>query len=45
MYAVLINGDVDINSRQLIGSSKDADGYGAVALISALKSVVQETKG
>ena len=45
MYAVLINDDVDINSRHLIDSSKDADGYDAVTLISVLKSVVQETRG
>ena len=45
MYAVLINSSADINSRQLIGDDKDADGYGAVALISALKCVVRETKG
>ena len=37
MYTVLINSSANINSRQLIGSSRDADGYGVVALIFALK--------
>jgi hypothetical protein len=45
MYAVLINSDVNINSRQLIGSNRDTDGYGVVALISALKWPLQEMKG
>ena len=45
MYAVLINSDVDINSRQLIGSNRDAHGYGVVPLISVLKWPLQETKG
>ena len=45
MYAVLINRSATINSRQLIGRSKDADGYGVVALIFALKGPMQETKG
>ena len=37
VYTVLINSSANINSRQLIGSSRDADGYGVVALIFALK--------
>ena len=45
VYAVLINSGVSIDSRQLIGDSKDADGYGVVALISALKGPMQETRG
>ena len=45
MYAVLIKRSAAINSRQLIGSSKDADGYGVVALIFALKGHKQEKKG
>ena len=44
MYAVLINGDVDINSRQLIGSNRDVHGYDVVTLISVLKWPLQETK-
>ena len=45
MYAVLINSSAGNNSRQLIGDDKDADGYGAVALIFALKWALQETRG
>ena len=45
MYAVLINSSAGNNRRQLIGDDKDADGYGVVALIFALKWALQETKG
>jgi hypothetical protein len=45
VYAVLIKSSAEINSRQLIGHSKDPDGNGVVALIFALKCSLQETRG
>lgn len=41
--AVFIESSADIDDRQLIGYIKGADGYGAVAVISALKCKAQET--
>ena len=37
VYTVLINSNANINSRQLIGNSRDADDYDVVTLIFVLK--------